>query len=826
MPIAKANMGNGFSGVVGYVMIQKDVPQELQPKVIECNNVLQSSSNNIARQMRNNAQENGTKKPVMHMQISFHAEEKLTTDQAQKAIDSILKDVGINRDNHQFLIVEHFDKSHQHYHVVCNRVGLDNKLLNDSNIKIKLNIACDKAEKEQNLRPTEGRQWQFDIDKGEGKFVKVEKTKEQVQELPNDKREKVKGAKHDVQNKVIDVLQSAKTPQEFKEKLAEKGIEVRFSEDRTNNNAIRGASFRTDDIAVKGGDIGFKWNEISTILETNLNEDQNRKVDLPRQIVEPENEITPALAMPSNEDKPLKKRITVEEYLHNLSYKPLKEQLDSLNGTLLTAESAVRTSENALQDKLLPVEHKSILEVRNERIKDDISQIKAVLKAVEEKIQQDKPNSSLDQHLKVDMLGQIAMPFNEDKNDKLLIMPIEKEDPKDYSDWLEFIENKKIIQGKKEADGLVEKQKEPIQAPAIKVEPAEPKKTLLEIKIDQKKEELEEFSKKNIDKMDADNKVIDFYNYHIEQYINEINANQRNISGNDYKATSVCREQMQRISHRMSEIPSLKAHFNEISIKIDKVKGQIDINKREVNEKTQAYYKIQEQQPEPVKSNFIGLLLGEERKKSVRNGELEKLKASTILPTKITRVPLSFSDYVKQKMTIDESQTQKENTLKAEIKDLQQQVYIEQKPARDLAKKQKLEQEKERQTEMKVELTRLEERVAKKGQPDEGLQAKIDALKVMLPPQTKANPDGKLEILGNELEILKHKYLTIKDLDGETVHRKISMKIWVGQKETEYNEYKENVDEVKEQNKDLTNSQVDEIIQEREDNQRRRGLRL
>jgi hypothetical protein len=292
MPIAKANMGNGFSGVIGYVLEQKDVSQELQPKIIECNNVFQSSnSENIARRMRDLAQANGTKKPVMHMQISFHPDEKLTAKQTQKAIDSIIKDAGIDRNNHQFLLVEHFDKNHQHFHVVCNRVGLDHKLLNDSHLKIKLNVACDKVEKEQGLRATAGRQYQFDINTREGKFVKVEKTKEQAKKLPNDKRVKVKAAKEQVQNKIIDVLQRAKTPQEFKDKLAEQGVEVRFSEDRENNNVIRGASFRANDIAVKGGDIGFKWEEISTILETNLSQGQSRKADAPVQTAAPGAEI-------------------------------------------------------------------------------------------------------------------------------------------------------------------------------------------------------------------------------------------------------------------------------------------------------------------------------------------------------------------------------------------------------------------------------------------------------------------------------------------------------------------------------------------------------
>lgn len=319
-------MGNGFSGTIGYVMVQKDVPQELQPKVIECNNVMQSSSVNIARQMRTIAMENErVQKPVMHMQISFHPDEKLTTEQAQKAIDSILKDIGVERNNHQFIVVEHFDKSHQHFHVVCNRVGLDTKLLNDSHLKIKLNIASDKVEKQLGLRQTDGRQYQFDINTGKGKFIKAEKKDTQSKKLPSDKNEKVKKAKETVQEKVIDVLQTAKTPEEFNQKLAEKGIEVRFSEDRTNNNAIRGASFRVDDIAIKGGDIGFSWSEINTILETNLDQEQARKIETPGQV------ITQTITAEE------KSKLWNEYYF----YKPYKEQ-KAIKNIPITKEEAIQ----------------------------------------------------------------------------------------------------------------------------------------------------------------------------------------------------------------------------------------------------------------------------------------------------------------------------------------------------------------------------------------------------------------------------------------------------------------------------------------------------
>ncbi|KKX46491.1 relaxase/mobilization nuclease domain-containing protein [Sphingobacterium sp. IITKGP-BTPF85] len=66
-----------------------------------------------------------------------------------------MKDIGIEKNNHQYVIVQHKDKEHDHYHIVANRVGMDGELLNDHRIKDRLQVACDKAEQEQGLRRTQ-----------------------------------------------------------------------------------------------------------------------------------------------------------------------------------------------------------------------------------------------------------------------------------------------------------------------------------------------------------------------------------------------------------------------------------------------------------------------------------------------------------------------------------------------------------------------------------------------------------------------------------------------------------------------------------------------
>lgn len=296
MAVAKASFGKGFSTVINYVMTQKDVPLALQPVLLECNNLRQGDPKFMARQMLEISKDHATTRPVMHVPISFNSNEKITDEQAEKAINSILSDIGVDREKHQFIIVEHFDKPNtRHFHCVVNRVDLDAKLLPDTKIVYKLQVACDKAEVLQGLERTPNRTVKYDPSSELGyRYATKEEKREIIKnrlkegkkpQIGDDKRPQEKLALEEIEAKIAYVLESkkifAKTPEEFKEKLAENGIEVRFSYDKKNDNAIRGASFKSDKITVKGGEIGVKWDYINAYLEHNKAQYYNYEIEQP-----------------------------------------------------------------------------------------------------------------------------------------------------------------------------------------------------------------------------------------------------------------------------------------------------------------------------------------------------------------------------------------------------------------------------------------------------------------------------------------------------------------------------------------------------------------
>lgn len=282
MPTANANTGNGFSKAISYALQEtKELPEKNRAVVFEQNNIF-GTSRQMGQQMRfmSDARDR-VSKPVLHLQINFHPDEKLSKVQAQKAVDSILKDVGIEKESHQYIVVQHQDKEHDHYHVIANRVGLDGSLLDGSYLKNRLQVACDKVEKEQNLRRTQGRTVMYDTSQEKGfRYATTEEKSLQKQQKENkpiiDKNPKMMDEKNAIREHLSAVLSNKEVnaPDKLQAELKKKGIEIQFI---ANKNGISGASFRKDNIAVKGSAIGYKWNDISKVLEENKTKAQEMK---------------------------------------------------------------------------------------------------------------------------------------------------------------------------------------------------------------------------------------------------------------------------------------------------------------------------------------------------------------------------------------------------------------------------------------------------------------------------------------------------------------------------------------------------------------------
>ena len=275
--IATATTGTGFKGAISYIQKEheKDLSQEEKPELIAKNNIY-GDTKKMSSQMRFLAKENTrVSRPVLHVAISFHKSEKLTPKQAEKAVNSVLKEIGVDKENNQYLLMKHNDAKNEHYHAVINKVGLDGKNLDTSYIKNRLQVACDKVEQEQGLRRTEGRTILYDPtdEKGYRYLTKEEKAAaaEKKKTSPiRDKSTKIADEKNHVKAKISEALndKNIDTADKFKTALEKESIQTKFME---NKNGISGVSFKYQNQAYKGTDLGYKWKQVSNNLEQNKN---------------------------------------------------------------------------------------------------------------------------------------------------------------------------------------------------------------------------------------------------------------------------------------------------------------------------------------------------------------------------------------------------------------------------------------------------------------------------------------------------------------------------------------------------------------------------
>jgi hypothetical protein len=329
MPTANANTGASFGGVLSYVEKEKDKRAGYGAPVRLVENQCYGDRSEIAQQMAEQASERpACKKPVLHFQINFHPDEKLADGLRQQAALRVLEHVGVKENLHQFTVHAHFDKAHAHFHVVLNRVGLDGSLFPDHQLLNRLQVACDRTERELGLRQTSGRTVVYAPEEAKG-FRYVPSAERKVQsaaDLRPDKRVGVQQKKEKLYSFVKHVLEQEKpkTAEAFAERLRAKGAEVEF---KTNKNGIFGVSFKLEgsQVAFKGSDIGYKWAQIRDSIA--LNQDKVVKVSAVVPKATPEQKIYPKSPPSEAEMKLLLKTA----YLTLLGGRPSGEIFNTMN---------------------------------------------------------------------------------------------------------------------------------------------------------------------------------------------------------------------------------------------------------------------------------------------------------------------------------------------------------------------------------------------------------------------------------------------------------------------------------------------------------------
>lgn len=255
--IINATTGTGFLGAISYIHKEheKDFTEEQKPKILEENMVFGTVAEQ-AYLMRSIAVRNArSSRPVLHLSISFHQEEKIFEEMRDVIFDKILEELGATRDNNQFIIAQHFDAEHEHYHIVLNKVGFDRSNINTSYIINKCQVIADKIELEVGLRRTLGRTVVYDPTNPKG-FRYTTQEERNEKKIFLDKSVGIRDVKTFLRNNIDALMQQTFNVKELLEKLDEIGIDCNAN--FTSEGTLKGISFRYNNQAYKGTQLGLK----------------------------------------------------------------------------------------------------------------------------------------------------------------------------------------------------------------------------------------------------------------------------------------------------------------------------------------------------------------------------------------------------------------------------------------------------------------------------------------------------------------------------------------------------------------------------------------
>ncbi len=261
--IAKIVQGQGFRGVIGYVL-EKEKASLLYAEGVRLKDKESIIKSFIAQQKLNPK----IAKPVAHISLDFsvHDKRRLTDRFMVGMAQEYMGKMGY-RDT-QYIIVRHQDTDHPHIHIVINRIDNNGKRISDKNERLRNTRVC------------------MDLSKKYGLYIAS--GKENVKEHRLKEPDKTK---YEIYQALKSAIPDCKNWQELKSELLLSGITFEFRKNG-NTDKIQGVRFGKNGYEFNGSKIdrAYSFSKISYQLQQNeklqqgvINkpEQSNRKDDTP-----------------------------------------------------------------------------------------------------------------------------------------------------------------------------------------------------------------------------------------------------------------------------------------------------------------------------------------------------------------------------------------------------------------------------------------------------------------------------------------------------------------------------------------------------------------
>jgi Relaxase/Mobilisation nuclease domain len=242
--IGKITQGSNFQGCINY-LLGKDGAEIVGGNLLSTTPSELGGEFSMTRDLTP-----AVSKPVFHISISLNPQESLSKEQWAEVADQYIKEMGFT--NNQYLVVQHHDRSHQHIHILANRIDLNGKSVNDWRSKKRTEKILRGIEKDYGLEVLPY-SWE--------KADRSKSTNQRYgQRIPSEK------AVTETLQQVIDkAINNSGNLRDFQAFLQFQGVEVRLRDGDLDLGTASGISYRWNNVCYKSSDLGSLYSASKVI---------------------------------------------------------------------------------------------------------------------------------------------------------------------------------------------------------------------------------------------------------------------------------------------------------------------------------------------------------------------------------------------------------------------------------------------------------------------------------------------------------------------------------------------------------------------------------
>lgn len=229
--IGKITQGSNFQGCIGYLLGKDDA--EIIGGSVFSTTALELGEEFFMAQEKNPA----VSFPVFHISISLNPQESLSKEQWAEVADRYVKEMKFT--NSQYLVVQHHDRSHQHIHILANRIDLKGKSVNDWRSKKRTEKILRGIEKDYGLQ-----------------VLPCSWEKADRRKSTNQRYGQRVTAVEPLQSVIDRAIYHSGTLRDFQEFLQFQGVEVRLRDYDLDLGKASGISYRWNNVCYKSSDLG------------------------------------------------------------------------------------------------------------------------------------------------------------------------------------------------------------------------------------------------------------------------------------------------------------------------------------------------------------------------------------------------------------------------------------------------------------------------------------------------------------------------------------------------------------------------------------------